>query len=89
MIAVSAVSSLPPLPFCGFMLTPAYLLKKLSCRHYLIVSAVTNLLVNLLGVWFFRSYARVNIGMEALSNLYPVASSANGNFVLVSMSDKS
>lgn len=32
-------------------------------RHYLIVSAVTNLLVNLLGVWFFRSYARVNIGM--------------------------
>lgn len=39
--------------------------KKLSSRHYLIVSAVTNLLVNLLGVWFFRSYARVNIGMEA------------------------
>uniref|UniRef100_A0A0E0GFD8 Cation efflux protein transmembrane domain-containing protein n=1 Tax=Oryza nivara TaxID=4536 RepID=A0A0E0GFD8_ORYNI len=34
---------------------------KSSCRHYLIVSAVTNLLVNLLGVWFFRSYARVNI----------------------------
>ncbi|KAJ3672335.1 hypothetical protein LUZ60_007056 [Juncus effusus] len=30
-------------------------------RHYLIVSAVTNLLVNLIGVWFFRSYARVNI----------------------------
>ncbi|KAG8060495.1 hypothetical protein GUJ93_ZPchr0002g26000 [Zizania palustris] len=30
-------------------------------KHYLIVSAVTNLLVNLLGVWFFRSYARVNI----------------------------
>uniref|UniRef100_A0A0E0MII7 Uncharacterized protein n=1 Tax=Oryza punctata TaxID=4537 RepID=A0A0E0MII7_ORYPU len=29
--------------------------------HYLIVSAVTNLLVNLLGVWFFRSYDRVNI----------------------------
>ena len=65
MIAVSPVSSLPPLPFCGFMLTPSYLLKKLSCRHYLIVSAVTNLLVNLLGVWFFRSYARVNIGTEA------------------------
>ncbi|OAP03288.1 MTP5 [Arabidopsis thaliana] len=32
-------------------------------KHYLIVSAVTNLLVNLLGVWFFRNYARVNIGM--------------------------
>nr|CAB3451617.1 unnamed protein product [Digitaria exilis] len=30
-------------------------------KHYLIVSAVTNLSVNLLGVWFFRSYARVNI----------------------------
>ncbi|KAH7692062.1 Cation efflux protein [Dioscorea alata] len=30
-------------------------------KHYLIVSAVTNLLVNLIGVWFFRSYARVNI----------------------------
>ncbi|XP_073103224.1 metal tolerance protein C2 [Elaeis guineensis] len=30
-------------------------------KHYLIVSAVTNLLVNLLGVWFFRAYARVNI----------------------------
>ncbi|KAF3791238.1 Metal tolerance protein C2 [Nymphaea thermarum] len=30
-------------------------------KHYLILSAVTNLLVNLLGVWFFRSYARVNI----------------------------
>lgn len=28
-------------------------------KHYLIVSAVSNLLVNLLGVWFFRSYARV------------------------------
>jgi hypothetical protein len=38
--------------------------KKLSFRHYLIVSAVTNLLVNLLGVWFFQSYARVHIGME-------------------------
>ncbi|CAN6464076.1 unnamed protein product [Victoria cruziana] len=30
-------------------------------KHYLILSAVTNLLVNLLGVWFFRSYARINI----------------------------
>jgi zinc transporter 5/7 len=29
-------------------------------KHYLIISAVTNLLVNLLGVWFFRSYARVH-----------------------------
>ncbi len=31
-------------------------------RHYLIVSAVSNLLVNLLGVWFFRTYARVTFG---------------------------
>ncbi|XP_010257479.1 PREDICTED: metal tolerance protein C2 isoform X2 [Nelumbo nucifera] len=30
-------------------------------KHYLIVSAVTNLLVNLLGVWFFRNYARINL----------------------------
>ncbi|XP_043690472.1 metal tolerance protein C2-like [Telopea speciosissima] len=30
-------------------------------KHYLIISAVTNLLVNLLGVWFFRNYARINL----------------------------
>lgn len=30
-------------------------------KHYLIISAVTNLFVNLLGVWFFRSYARIRI----------------------------
>ncbi|KAF8396049.1 hypothetical protein HHK36_017661 [Tetracentron sinense] len=30
-------------------------------RHYLIVSAVTNLAVNLLGVWFFRNYARISL----------------------------
>ncbi|KAH9625523.1 hypothetical protein KSS87_012124 [Heliosperma pusillum] len=30
--------------------------------HYLIVSAVTNLVVNLVGVWFFRNYARINLG---------------------------
>ncbi|CAA0837482.1 Metal tolerance protein C2 [Striga hermonthica] len=30
-------------------------------KHYLIVSAVTNLLVNLIGVWFFRNYARISI----------------------------
>ncbi|GMJ02296.1 metal transport protein 5 [Hibiscus trionum] len=30
-------------------------------KHYLIVSAVANLLVNLLGVWFFRNYARINL----------------------------
>lgn len=30
-------------------------------KHYLIVSAITNLMVNLIGVWFFRSYARINL----------------------------
>ncbi|KAL9240170.1 hypothetical protein vseg_014419 [Gypsophila vaccaria] len=30
-------------------------------KHYLIVSAVTNLVVNLVGVWFFRNYARINL----------------------------
>ncbi|XP_078442524.1 cation efflux family protein [Wolffia australiana] len=30
-------------------------------KHYLVVSAVTNLLVNLLGVWFFRGYARIHL----------------------------
>jgi zinc transporter 5/7 len=30
-------------------------------KHYLIISAVANLFVNLLGVWFFRGYARVHI----------------------------
>ncbi|CAM6098411.1 unnamed protein product [Calypogeia fissa] len=30
-------------------------------KHYLIISAVANLTVNLLGVWFFRSYARVRV----------------------------
>ncbi|KAL3846210.1 hypothetical protein ACJIZ3_003613 [Penstemon smallii] len=30
-------------------------------KHYLIVSAVTNLLVNLIGVWFFRNYARITV----------------------------
>ncbi|KAI3514287.1 hypothetical protein L1887_12607 [Cichorium endivia] len=30
-------------------------------KHYLIVSAVTNLFVNLIGIWFFRNYARVTL----------------------------
>lgn len=30
-------------------------------KHYLVVSAVANLMVNLIGVWFFRSYARINL----------------------------
>lgn len=75
MIAVYVVNSFSPLPFWGFM-QPSHLLKKISSRHYLIVSAVTNLLVNLLGVWFFRSYARVNIGMEANYILLPLVQMA-------------
>ncbi|KAL4583503.1 hypothetical protein LXL04_008077 [Taraxacum kok-saghyz] len=31
-------------------------------KHYLIISAVTNLFVNLIGIWFFRNYVRVSIG---------------------------
>ncbi|CAL9220499.1 unnamed protein product [Arabidopsis halleri] len=38
-------------------------------KHYLIVSAVTNLLVNLLGVWFFRNYARVNIAYRKAEDM--------------------
>ncbi|KAG0484946.1 hypothetical protein HPP92_009025 [Vanilla planifolia] len=38
-------------------------------KHYLIVSAVTNLLVNLLGVWFFRSYARINIAYRMAEDM--------------------
>ncbi|KAL8456331.1 hypothetical protein ACS0TY_034521 [Phlomoides rotata] len=30
-------------------------------KHYLVISAVANLLVNLIGVWFFRNYARINL----------------------------
>lgn len=30
-------------------------------KHYLIVSAMTNLLVNIVGVWFFRNYTRINL----------------------------
>ncbi|VVA97349.1 unnamed protein product [Arabis nemorensis] len=38
-------------------------------KHYLIVSAVTNLLVNLIGVWFFRHYARVNIAYRKAEDM--------------------
>ncbi|KAK9009184.1 hypothetical protein V6N11_035729 [Hibiscus sabdariffa] len=30
-------------------------------KHYLVVSAVTNLMVNLIGVWLFRNYAGINL----------------------------
>ncbi|KAK6941926.1 Cation efflux protein [Dillenia turbinata] len=39
----------------------AFIQEESEHKHYLIVSAVTNLLVNLIGVWFFRNYARVNL----------------------------
>ncbi|KAE8704643.1 Metal tolerance protein C2 [Hibiscus syriacus] len=38
-------------------------------KHYLIVSAVANLLVNLLGVWFFRNYARINLAYRKPEDL--------------------
>ncbi|KAL5707836.1 Metal tolerance protein C2 [Ranunculus cassubicifolius] len=38
-------------------------------KHYLIVSAVTNLLVNLLGIWFFRNYARVNLAYRKAEDM--------------------
>ncbi|KAG0565149.1 hypothetical protein KC19_8G168500 [Ceratodon purpureus] len=38
-------------------------------KHYLIVSAVSNLLVNLLGVWFFRSYARINFAYRKAQDI--------------------
>ncbi|THG09208.1 hypothetical protein TEA_022838 [Camellia sinensis var. sinensis] len=34
---------------------------KFACMFLLILFAVTNLLVNLIGVWFFRNYARINL----------------------------
>ncbi|KAG6596239.1 Metal tolerance protein C2, partial [Cucurbita argyrosperma subsp. sororia] len=39
----------------------AYIQDESEHKHYLIVSAVTNLMVNLIGVWFFRNYARINL----------------------------
>ncbi|KAL3533942.1 hypothetical protein ACH5RR_007463 [Cinchona calisaya] len=39
----------------------AFIQDEAEHKHYLIVSAVTNLLVNLIGVWFFRNYARINL----------------------------
>ncbi|XP_022930157.1 metal tolerance protein C2-like isoform X5 [Cucurbita moschata] len=39
----------------------AYIQDESEHKHYLIVSAVTNLTVNLIGVWFFRNYARINL----------------------------
>lgn len=38
-------------------------------KHYLIVSAVTNLFVNLLGVWFFRTYARIRIAYRKAEDM--------------------
>ncbi|KAL7138608.1 hypothetical protein ABFS83_10G175100 [Erythranthe nasuta] len=38
-------------------------------KHYLIVSAVTNLLVNLIGIWFFRNYARVNLAYRKAEDM--------------------
>ncbi|KAF2289500.1 hypothetical protein GH714_036681 [Hevea brasiliensis] len=39
----------------------AFIQEESEHKHYLIVSAVTNLLINLIGVWFFRNYARISL----------------------------
>ncbi|KAE8689979.1 Metal tolerance protein C2 [Hibiscus syriacus] len=51
--------------FMSFSLTVealhAFIEDESEHKHYLVVSAVTNLMVNLNGVWFFRNYARINL----------------------------
>lgn len=39
----------------------AFVQEESEHKHYLIVSAVTNLFVNLIGIWFFRNYARISL----------------------------
>ncbi|KAJ9130511.1 hypothetical protein P3X46_034443 [Hevea brasiliensis] len=39
----------------------AFIQEESEHKHYLIVSAVTNLLINLIGVWFFRNYDRISL----------------------------
>lgn len=38
-------------------------------KHYLAISAVANLLVNLIGVWFFRNYARISIAYRTAEDM--------------------
>ncbi|KAH6827542.1 Cation efflux family protein [Perilla frutescens var. hirtella] len=38
-------------------------------KHYLVISAIANLLVNLIGVWFFRNYARINIAYRKAEDM--------------------
>ncbi|GMJ04399.1 metal transport protein 5 [Hibiscus trionum] len=51
--------------FMSFSLTVealhAFIEDESEHKHYLVASAVTNLMVNLIGVWFFRNYARINL----------------------------
>ncbi|XP_076926396.1 metal tolerance protein C2-like [Bidens hawaiensis] len=51
--------------FMSFSLTVealhAFVQDESEHKHYMIVSAVTNLFVNLIGIWFFRNYARVSL----------------------------
>ncbi|KAK6945379.1 Cation efflux protein [Dillenia turbinata] len=47
----------------------AFIQEESEHKHYLIVSAVTNLLVNLIGVWFFRNYARVNLAYRKAEDM--------------------
>ncbi|XP_041024584.1 metal tolerance protein C2 [Juglans microcarpa x Juglans regia] len=63
--ALSAFTNALFLLFMSFSLAVeglhAFIQDESEHKHYLIVSAVTNLLVNLIGVWFFRNYARINL----------------------------
>ncbi|XP_076940516.1 metal tolerance protein C2-like [Bidens hawaiensis] len=51
--------------FMSFSLTVealhAFVQDESEHKHYMIVSAVTNLFVNLIGIWFFQNYARVSL----------------------------
>ncbi|XP_057809876.1 metal tolerance protein C2-like [Salvia miltiorrhiza] len=38
-------------------------------KHYLVISAVANFLVNLIGVWFFRNYARISIAYRKAEDM--------------------
>ncbi|KAL3831069.1 hypothetical protein ACJIZ3_019871 [Penstemon smallii] len=57
----NALSLLFMLFFLAVEALHAFIQDESKHKHYLIVSAVTKLLVNLIGVWFFRNYARITL----------------------------
>ncbi|KAK8684287.1 hypothetical protein V6N13_040317 [Hibiscus sabdariffa] len=46
---------------CSVGALDAFIEDESERKHYLVVSAVTNLMVNLIGVWLFRNYAGINL----------------------------